>query len=44
MEYTGLPLYLETWKYLGFDNLGKKNLEKPGIWEIKKKNRKNLEI
>ena len=21
---TGLPLYLETWKYLEFDNLGKK--------------------
>ena len=24
---TGLPLYLETWKNLEFDNLGKKNLE-----------------
>ena len=23
----GLPLYLETWKYLEFDNLGQKNLE-----------------
>ena len=41
--FTGLPLYLETWKKnLEFDNLGKKkNLEKPGIWEILQK--KNLE-
>ena len=29
---------METWKNLEFDNLGKKNLKKPGIWEIKKKN------
>ena len=40
---TGLPIYLETWKNLEFDNLGKKklgilnkyilkNLEKPGIF------------
>ena len=35
---TGLPLYLETWKNLEFDNLGKKNLEKPGI--LNKKPRK----
>ena len=29
---TGLPLYLETWKKLEFDNLGKKkNLEKAEI-------------
>ena len=28
---TGLPLYLETWKNLEFDSLGKKNLEKPGF-------------
>ena len=32
---TGLPLYLESWKNLEFDNLGKSNLEKPGIF-IKK--------
>ena len=24
-----MPLYLEAWKNLEFDNLGKKNLEKP---------------
>ena len=29
--------YLETWKNLEFDNLSKKNLENPGIWEILKK-------
>ena len=29
--HTELPLYLETWKNLEFDNLGKNNLEKPGI-------------
>ena len=32
MVLTGLPLYLEAWKNLEFDNLGKKNLEKPGIF------------
>jgi len=26
-----LPLYLESWKKLEFDNLGKNNLEKPEI-------------
>jgi len=31
--YAVLPLYLETWKYLEFDYLGKKkSLEKPGIF------------
>ena len=29
---TGLPLYLETWKNLEFDNLGKKYMEKPGVF------------
>ena len=33
-----LPLYLETWKNLEFDNLVKKNLE------IEKLKKKNLEI
>ena len=31
MLLSGLPLYLETWKNLEFDNFGKNNLEKPGI-------------
>ena len=31
---SGLPLYLEIWKDMEFDNLGKKNLEKPGILTI----------
>ena len=34
---SGLLLYLETWKNLEFENLGKKNLEKPGTREILKK-------
>ena len=36
---TGLPLYIETWKNLDFDNLGKKNLEFKKFW---KKNLKFL--
>jgi len=45
LKATGLPLYLETWKNLDFDNLGKKKtwnlrnfekkLEKPGIFNKK---------
>ena len=31
LYYTGWPKNLETWKNLEFDNLGKKNPEKPGI-------------
>ena len=37
-NFTGWPKNLETWKNLEFHNLGKKNLEKPRIWEILKKN------
>ena len=47
MILTGLPLYQKpgkTLKNLKFDNLGKNNLEKPGIREILKKTWKNLEI
>ena len=39
---TGLPLYLESWKNLEFDNLGKK---KPGkTWNFEQKTWKNLEF
>ena len=46
-----MPLYLETWKYLEFDNLcKKKKKEKPGIrqtlkktWNFKQISLKNLE-
>ena len=48
IPYTGLPLYLETWKNLKLDNIGNEHLEKPGILEnLKKetwKNRKFLTI
>ena len=38
---SGLPLYLETWKNLEFDNSGKKKPEK--TWNFKQKYLENLE-
>ena len=30
-----MPLYLETWKNLKFDNLGQKKIEKPEILQLR---------
>ena len=42
MYITGLSLYLETWKNLEFDNLGKNKLEKPEILNKNLELKKNL--